>query len=189
MIHVERRAVRVFLKRKLKDNRGASMIIVLCLFLVCMMVSSIIIAAAVSGGSRNLRRTEQQRAYLAVVSAKDLFVDEIKLMGDCVISGGYVDEFASSVNGPLKDLMYRAVKHVYENGTDYTEVIKLQLEGAESAKLPEVIATFVMKPNFTFTIDLTTSENVYTIKIMVSAQVIDGNKIDWYNVRVYRGGA
>lgn len=72
------------LKKKLKSNRGASMMLALALFLVCTMVSSVIISAAVSNSSRNLERTDKQRAYLAVSSASSLVTEELKDMGQYV---------------------------------------------------------------------------------------------------------
>lgn len=67
-------------KKKIKSNRGASMILALALMLICVMISSIILAAAASGSSRNANRLEQQRAYLAVSSATDLIVKDLKSM-------------------------------------------------------------------------------------------------------------
>ena len=69
---------------KLKNNRGASMMLALSLFLVCVMVSSVILAAASAGASRNANRVEQQMGYLAVSSASDLLVTELKQMGSYV---------------------------------------------------------------------------------------------------------
>lgn len=66
------------LKRKLQNNHGASMILVMSLLLFCVMVSSVIIAAASSGTSRNMRRVQQQQSYLAVCSATDLIVGELE---------------------------------------------------------------------------------------------------------------
>ena len=72
------------LKKKLDSNRGASMMLALALFLVCTMISSVVIAAAVSNSSRNIERTNKQRAYLAVSSASSLLVEELSDMGQYV---------------------------------------------------------------------------------------------------------
>ena len=75
------------LKKKLNSNRGASMILVLALFLICIMVSSVIIASAASGISRNAQREKQQQGYLAISSAVDLLREELENLND---NGVYV---------------------------------------------------------------------------------------------------
>lgn len=70
--------------RKLRDNTGASMMLVLALLLVCVMVSSVIVATAASGSSRNTRRVEQQRDYLAVSSGAQLIAENLQDVGTFV---------------------------------------------------------------------------------------------------------
>lgn len=70
------------LHKKMNSKRGASMILVLSLFLICVMVSSVILAAASSGISRNAQRAKQQRGYLAISSATDLIIEELKVTGE-----------------------------------------------------------------------------------------------------------
>lgn len=72
------------MKRKLKSNSGASMILALALMLICVMVSSTIIASAASGTSRAIRRTEQQQDYLAVSAASDLIAKNINGAGEFI---------------------------------------------------------------------------------------------------------
>lgn len=69
------------LQKKLNSKRGASMILVLSLFLICVMVSSVILAAASAGISRNAQRVEQQNGYLAVSSATSLIIEELETLG------------------------------------------------------------------------------------------------------------
>lgn len=72
------------MKRKLKNNSGASMILALALMLICVMVSSTIIASAASGTSRAIRRTEQQQDYLAVSAASDLIAKNLTNVGEFI---------------------------------------------------------------------------------------------------------
>lgn len=72
------------LKNKLKSNKGASMILVLGLFLICLMISSVILVAAASGSSRTIKRTTQQQSYLAVSSAAELLSAELTDVGTYV---------------------------------------------------------------------------------------------------------
>ena len=64
--------------KKLKNNAGTSILLALSLVLICTMVSSAILAAAASGSSRNQKRIESQRAYLAVSSAGQILTNEFK---------------------------------------------------------------------------------------------------------------
>lgn len=67
--------------KKLKDNKGASMMLVLALLLVCVMVSSVIVSTAASGSSRNTRRVEQQRDYMAVSSGAEIIAENLQEIG------------------------------------------------------------------------------------------------------------
>lgn len=72
------------MRRKLKQQTGASLILALMLFLICVMVASSILVAAASGSSRNITRTQKQQAYLAVSSAAELLMDELSNVGSFV---------------------------------------------------------------------------------------------------------
>lgn len=105
--------------RKLQSNRGASMILVLALFLVCVMVSSVILAAASFGVSRNAQRAKQQNGYLAVSSATDLIMEELDVLGiyvgknivgrygcqDCTVEG-YIEYDGETIQGMRLDAEY-----------------------------------------------------------------------------------
>lgn len=65
------------LGKKLRSERGASLLLALLMLLVCMMVGSSVLAAAASNaGKARSNRTEQQR-YLNLTSAIQLVADEI----------------------------------------------------------------------------------------------------------------
>lgn len=107
------------LKKKLQSNRGASMILVMALFLVCVMVSSVILAAASTGVSRNAQRAKQQIGYLAIGSASDLIMEEMEILGayvgkniegrygcqDCTVEG-YIEYEGETVHGVRLDAEY-----------------------------------------------------------------------------------
>ncbi len=205
-------------RNKLKENTGSSMILVLALFLICVMVSSVIIATAASGSSRNLRRTTQQRAYLAVSSATDLLVEEFRVMGsfvgkrvekqygcrDCTVAAGVdngywleaslipnnmnegyiifieenheesgtkvvVDESATTLTGPLGELMKRGTQSVYDKHTSYTESFTIALNEAEEERLPEVTCKFTVDEEYRVTIEVTTADSDYTVMIEAQA--------------------
>lgn len=107
------------IQRKLNSKRGASMILVLALFLICVMVSSVIIGTASAGVSRNAQRAEQQKGYLAVSSASNLIVEELEHLGvyagskktgrygceDCTVEG-YIYYNGSRISGYRLDAEY-----------------------------------------------------------------------------------
>lgn len=107
------------LQKKLNSKRGASMILVLSLFLICVMVSSVILAAASAGVSRNAQRVEQQNGYLAISSASSLVIEELKTLGvyagknitgkygcqDCNIAG-YIYYNGTQISGYRLDAEY-----------------------------------------------------------------------------------
>lgn len=72
------------MRKKLKSNSGASMMLALALLLVCVMVSSVIVSTAASGSSRNTRRVEQQRDYLAVSSGAQFIAESLQDVGTFV---------------------------------------------------------------------------------------------------------
>ena len=107
------------LQKKLNSKRGASMILVLSLFLICVMVSSVILAAASAGVSRNAQRVEQQNSYLAISSASSLIIKELDSLGvyagknvrgkygcqDCNVSG-YIFYNGTQISGYRLDAEY-----------------------------------------------------------------------------------
>lgn len=107
------------LQKKLNSKRGASMILVLSLFLICVMVSAVIITAASSGVSRNAQRVEQQNGYLAISSASDLIIGELETLGvyagqnisgkygcqDCTVAG-YINYNSTQISGYRLDAEY-----------------------------------------------------------------------------------
>lgn len=117
--------------KKLKSNRGASLVLVMVLFLLCVMVSSVIVAAAASGAARNANRTTQQRGYLAVTSAMELIKTEMEGAGsyigevtaedyECNSEGTYQ---IPSESGRKKDIKLKDEKHydVSESAAEKTE--------------------------------------------------------------------
>lgn len=96
------------LMKKLNNKRGASMILVLSLFLICVMVSSVILAAATAGVSRNAQRAEQQSGYLAISSATDLIIEELDVLG--VYAG-------KNISGKYGCQDCNVAGYIYYNGT------------------------------------------------------------------------
>ena len=66
------------IRKKLKNNSGASVLLALGLFIICTMISSVVIAAAAGGSSRNVKRVEQQKEYLSISSAAQAVMAEMQ---------------------------------------------------------------------------------------------------------------
>ena len=111
------------IKKKLKSERGASVILALGLFLICTMISSIIVTAAASGSSRNVhdssgeaRRVEQQREYLAVSSAAQTVMKEMQKLEK------YVGREITSEYICCDNLSNEQIEYLKEDGTAVTAV-------------------------------------------------------------------
>ena len=63
--------------RKLRSDRGSSMVLALFLMLVSLMVSHTILAAAATAGQNVVQQRESQQAYLTVSSAAEVFRDSV----------------------------------------------------------------------------------------------------------------
>ena len=66
------------IKKKLRSNEGASLMVALLFFVMCATVGSIILAAATASSGRlaNLRKEDQ--SYYAIASAADLFAETME---------------------------------------------------------------------------------------------------------------
>lgn len=69
--------MRSALKRKLKSQRGASMLLALMFLLICMMVSVSILVASVSNSAKHRSNMEQHQQYMAISSAVSAICDEL----------------------------------------------------------------------------------------------------------------
>lgn len=65
---------KVFTK-KLKSNKGASILLALAFFLMCFFVASVIMASASVNASRALAQKEEQRSFFAIQSTQNMIKD------------------------------------------------------------------------------------------------------------------
>ncbi len=63
------------INKKLKSEKGASILLALMLFLVCFMVASVILSSATANADKLHQREDNQREYLSVSSAATLLRD------------------------------------------------------------------------------------------------------------------
>jgi hypothetical protein len=62
-------------KNKLKNQKGASILLALMLFFICFMVASVILSSATANGDKLRQRESNQKEYLSISSAANLLRD------------------------------------------------------------------------------------------------------------------
>lgn len=107
------------IKSKLQSNRGASMILVLALFFTCIMVSSVIVFGASASAGRGEERTRTQRGYLAVSSAAELIVEEMRLANEYVGTNTVKRYGCSQCNIPVNMIYFGGSIAGYRLDGDY----------------------------------------------------------------------
>lgn len=89
--------------QKLKSQSGASILLALLFFMICMMVASAILMAAASNAGKKHSNEEEHQKYLAVSSALQLVMDELKNASYC---GQYDYSETQDENGFIKEKIY-----------------------------------------------------------------------------------
>lgn len=138
------------IRRKLRSDRGSSMVLALFLMLVAVMVSHTILAAAATAGQNVVQQRESQQAYLTVSSAAETFRDSVlSFNGDNsfrqVVETRYSDASMehvtqtttsyNSLQGPFSVELEDALKHLMNYGTAYTKTCTIQVEGYEDVSM------------------------------------------------------
>ena len=70
------------MRRKLKSQRGASIVIAMVVFIIVSMISLVIVQAALTNAARVKTQSESEQGYLNVKSAAKLLEEEILIEGD-----------------------------------------------------------------------------------------------------------
>jgi hypothetical protein len=98
------------LLRKLKSERGASILLALLFFLICGMVSSSILMASVSNAGKIKSEEKEEQAYLAVSSALQLVCDDL---ANSQYYGQYIYQENSMASGGVEKV-YKQCKGSYD---------------------------------------------------------------------------
>ena len=130
-------------RRKLHEQRGASMLMALLLLLVALTVSAVVIAAASSAAATLRSDKAREQSSLAVSSAAE-YVRDAFLHGemDGTVKADNNTTYTSSGNGALLDFVQYAVPVLYKDSKANVNpwTYKLSLEGME-----DVWAVFSMR--------------------------------------------
>ena len=136
--------------RKLRSDRGSSMVLALFLMLVAVMVSHTILAAAATAGQNVVQQRESQQAYLTVSSAAETFRDSVlsfngnnsfRRVVETRYTNASKEEVAettttyTSLQGPFSKELEDALKHQMNYGTAYTRTYTIQVEGYEDVSM------------------------------------------------------
>ena len=130
-------------RRKLHEQRGASMLMALLLLLVALTVSAVVIAAASSAAATLRSDKVREQSSLAVSSAAE-YVRDAFLHGemDGTVKADNNTTYTSSGNGAFLDFVQYAVPVLYKDSKANVNpwTYKLSLEGME-----DVWAVFSMR--------------------------------------------
>lgn len=130
-------------RRKLHEQRGASMLMALLLLLVALTVSAVVIAAASSAAATLRSDKAREQSSLAVSSAAE-YVRDAFLHGemDGTVKADNNTTYTSSGNGAFLDFVQYAVPVLYKDSKANVNpwTYKLSLEGME-----DVWAVFSMR--------------------------------------------
>lgn len=182
---------------KLKDGKGASMVIALLYFLICATVGSIILGAASANISHVKAQKAGERNYLAVMSAAELLKEQLKgcsgewsLEHDLEEAAGEEDRadfkqemldeiLAQTEETPLKQAILREFYRAYlryaaggelaaASGDYEQEVRELKFELAEGEEGEETLPA--VKAEFTVTPDYVVMDGDYSQQLHVMAE-------------------
>ena len=180
------------IKRKLKDNRGASLIYGLFLLIVVMMISATILAASVTGIKRLYNDKREKQAHLTLASAAMLVNNELKdsecesikthtYYNEDGIALGYTDpakdEVVISAKGILKQELINIVEKAYfpaESTTSTTSTESTTSTPSTTSKIDPV--------TFSITMDIANEElkDLETVKVTMNVSKEDDSEDDIY---------
>ena len=118
--------------KKLKSNRGATMIFAMAVFLVAIVISVSLISVSMSATKTSASVLEDEQAYLAVSSAARILQDEIETKG--IIQTDWKADYGGQSNG------YRSTK-LTDNMTDPATVTVLS---GDELPLGEPVSRFLI---------------------------------------------
>lgn len=146
---------------KIKDNRGASLVISLVIFLVASMVSITIVSAALTAVKRVNNDKEETAAYYAVSSAAKLFSEQLKNSSCTVIKtettmeeededGNVlksVDERTDyECSGPLRNVLLDIIKRTDHMIPEYDRTLEITVSDEES-EYPDLTCSVILHIN------------------------------------------
>ena len=170
------------LQAKLKSKQGASIVMAMMFFLLCIMVCSVVITAATGNAGRfHGMRTESQHYYTGSSAARllrDSFENYTYIIvkttvtetgSPTSVTERYFPE-ESDMTGKLTDILAKAAKEIYENGSgNWEEEISVQ-----ASALPRAAGRMAMDSDYNVEVLLTvmsTPQNRYPLRLAINAEV------------------
>lgn len=152
------------MKKKLKNQQGASILMALLLLLVASVVSVVILTAATTSARHVQNDRESQQAYLTVSSAAELLRDDILSSGfeqqvtrRPTATGGFTTktEVTKTPQGATREWLEKGAENA-ARGLEFTDTILLSL-GTPSG-MEDVMAVFTMNTAYDITIQLSLAQ-------------------------------
>lgn len=163
----EQNAVRERLKKKIRSNRGASIVIALMLFLVCAAVGAVVLTAGTAAAGRASQQEKMDRRYYSVLSAAELVRDQLDGQSYTVVRTKTVTSSESGTFDP------KSVPIPGPGGTEYASKCTYK-NGAGSVSRSDSLL----------------SEAIYQYIFGSAAEYVSGyNNLDAYNAGSFTGNA
>ena len=171
------------IKRKLKDNRGASLIYGLFLLIVVMMISATILAASVTGIKRLYNDKREKQAHLTLASAAMLVNNELK-DSECesIKTHTYYNEdgIALGYTDPAKDEVVISAKGILKQ--ELIDIVEKAYFPAESTTSTPSTTSKIDPVTFSITMDIANEElkDLETVKVTMNVSKEDDSEDDIY---------
>ena len=187
----------VGIKKKLKSDRGASLVAALLLFLLCAVIGAVIMTAASANLDRTFLRQEEQRDYLSVRSAAWLIRDKAEnsnfnIITETVVTYEDGARAGTSVDGPnfkwedeeeneLNDLLKRLAQQVFESKHEQKKTLTITGEG-----MSDVSAELTLAPEghedawkLTAVVRPKEHDSRSVMTLTVNAEIVESKESSW----------
>ena len=145
---------------RLRDERGASLVIALVFFLICAIVGSVVLTAASVGAKAVQTNRELQQAEFTVGSAAQLVGSQFSAMGltvDYASSADGTVKVDDATNAPFGFSFWEAygtqIWSARTSSGSFTQNVQVDLSGS-SASMDQVVGAVTVDADLNITVDL-----------------------------------
>ena len=156
------------LKRKLRSESGATLLMALLFFLLCALGSSVVLAAGSTASGRIAGLEQDQQAFYTVTSAAQVLQEEINEGGAFTATVVTTTDMGTGISSSTLpayqysglSLILEAAADVYGNKTIHTDILTLKQETVPEGTFDfgTVKASFTMDKDYNISIALSLSD-------------------------------